>query len=670
MSTNYIDQITDTAGTTHDISEGDSTRIFRATCATAAGTTAKVATLQTSNRNFSLTAGVRVAVTFTYGNSAATPTLRVDGSSTGTAKTIAVATSATAKATGNGTTYNTWGPYETVLFTYDGTYWVNEGSSLSIYNSYNYNNLSNKPTIPTLPSNIVNTITTTAGTHTAITSQKGNVSFNVPTKTSHLTNDSGFITTDSDTKNTTGSSSKTGTKMYLIGATSQDTYVTTYSNANCYIDASNNLFSNGNIVVTPAYLTDNEYAQIDDIPTIKLNGTATTSPNFYAPTSAGTSGYVLKSNGSGAPTWTSATLTDTQVTSAPVTTATTYYLTGSTSSANTTGSLSKHASINAYVTADTSTSGYAYISIGNSTASGAVNAKQGYLRLYGSTAYYHELTGVQSYPSANRSVYFPRYAGDMYLTCVPGVVAVGGATTAPVYVDSTGTIKSVTSIPYSLLSDAPDLANYLPLTGGDLSGNLRLNAGSGVGRWTITRQNNASIMSSGVSTSGIHGLYSDKGSRWMIQAPADGSSVTINDGISSNTYIAGNLTILGHDSPIGTVVTSDDVTIDNIASGGSLKVTSCSIDVTPGVWIVNYYARFPANATGYRGIRLGIGTTSDITRSDIFCQASNNSTVTTRLAGSITQKLTSNRTYTLKVMQGSGSTMSGIVGGVVATRLA
>jgi len=134
MSTNYIDQITDTAGTTHDISEGDSTRIFRATCATAAATAAKVATLQTSDRNFSLATGVRVAVTFTYGNSAATPTLNVNSSG---AKTIAVATSATAKTTGNGTTYNTWGPYETVLFTYDGTYWVNGGSGRSIYHAYN-----------------------------------------------------------------------------------------------------------------------------------------------------------------------------------------------------------------------------------------------------------------------------------------------------------------------------------------------------------------------------------------------------------------------------------------------------------------------------------------------------------------------------------------------------
>ena len=49
-------------------------------------------------------------------------------------------------------------------------------------------------TIPTVPSNIVNTITTTAGTHSVITSQKGNVSFNVPTATSHLSNDSGYIT--------------------------------------------------------------------------------------------------------------------------------------------------------------------------------------------------------------------------------------------------------------------------------------------------------------------------------------------------------------------------------------------------------------------------------------------------------------------------------------------
>ena len=135
MSTNYIDQITDTAGTTHDISEGDSTRIFRAKCSTAASTAAKVATLDTSNRNFSLTAGVRVAVTFTYGNSTATPTLRVDGSSTGTAKTIAIWASDSSVMTAGGTSYYYWGPYETIIFTYNGTYWVRSDGG-AIYKAY------------------------------------------------------------------------------------------------------------------------------------------------------------------------------------------------------------------------------------------------------------------------------------------------------------------------------------------------------------------------------------------------------------------------------------------------------------------------------------------------------------------------------------------------------
>ena len=255
MSTNYIDQITDTAGTTHDISEGDSTRIFRATCATAAATAAKVATLQTSSRNFSLATGVRVAVTFTYGNSAATPTLNVNSSG---AKTIAVATSATAKATGNGTTYNTWGPYETVLFTYDGTYWVNGGSSLSIYNSYDYNNLSNKPTIPssygiatyntsglvkpwksytassagptaaTASTAVsVNAITNTASRYYAVEMDKdGRMFVNVP-----WTNvNSSYITSDSDEKLKIGAvaNNTTNTTYYPILATNSTTAATRY----------------------------------------------------------------------------------------------------------------------------------------------------------------------------------------------------------------------------------------------------------------------------------------------------------------------------------------------------------------------------------------------------------------------------------------------------------
>lgn len=138
--------------------------------------------------------------------------------------------------------------------------------------------------------------------------------------------------------------------------------------------------------------------------------------------------------------------------------------------------------------------------------------------------------------------------------------------------------------------------------------------------------------------------------------------------VNANMVVSGSLAVAGHSTPIGSRVTQIDVTVDNIASGGSLKDTNCSVDLTAGVWIIDYYARFPANATGYRGIRLAYGSEA-LTRSDIFCQASNSSAVTTRLAGSVTVNLSTDRTYKIQVMQGSGSAMNGITVGIVATRL-
>ena len=44
----------------------------------------------------------------------------------------------------------------------------------------------------------ITSVETTAGTHTTINVTSGAVNFNVPTKTSHLTNDSGFITSETD----------------------------------------------------------------------------------------------------------------------------------------------------------------------------------------------------------------------------------------------------------------------------------------------------------------------------------------------------------------------------------------------------------------------------------------------------------------------------------------
>ena len=72
----------------------------------------------------------------------------------------------------------------------------------------------------------------------------------IPTKTSQLTNDSGYITSDSDTKNTAGATNLASTKLFIIGATAQNNNPVTYSNTNCYVGTDNCLYSNGSKVAT------------------------------------------------------------------------------------------------------------------------------------------------------------------------------------------------------------------------------------------------------------------------------------------------------------------------------------------------------------------------------------------------------------------------------------
>lgn len=205
--------------------------LYAATCSTAASTAAKTATLLTNSTGYSLSAGVKVAVTFQYGNSATTPTLNIND---GGAKDIVVPTAVATVTSGNGTTYNTWGPYETIIFTYNGSQWVSSGSARSIYNAYALANskgsgtitgvsangtsvatsgVANIPAASTsaygvtkLSSSTSSTSTSLAATasavkaaydHGGVTSvngETGAVTFSIPTKVSDLTNDSGFIT--------------------------------------------------------------------------------------------------------------------------------------------------------------------------------------------------------------------------------------------------------------------------------------------------------------------------------------------------------------------------------------------------------------------------------------------------------------------------------------------
>lgn len=82
---------------------------YYGTCATAAGTTAKVVTCA----GFKLVAGAKIAIKFTYANTAGTASLNVN--STGAKNVVWLGDTAVASA---------WIAAETCLFTYDGTNWV------------------------------------------------------------------------------------------------------------------------------------------------------------------------------------------------------------------------------------------------------------------------------------------------------------------------------------------------------------------------------------------------------------------------------------------------------------------------------------------------------------------------------------------------------------------
>ena len=180
MSVNYIDQITDTAGTTHYIAEGVDTRIFTAKCTTAAATAAKVVTLDDAT-GFSLTSGVKVAVTFTYANTT-TGTTTLNVNSTGAKNVVFYGDDETGGYYTAGAIYNKWGIGETLIFTYNGTSWCHTPSQY--FTDYTYKTLDSSkadkasptftgtPTAPTATAGTNTTqIATTAFVNTALTNK-------------------------------------------------------------------------------------------------------------------------------------------------------------------------------------------------------------------------------------------------------------------------------------------------------------------------------------------------------------------------------------------------------------------------------------------------------------------------------------------------------------------
>ena len=72
---------------------------------------------------------------------------------------------------------------------------------------------------------------------------------------------------DSNTKTSSGTSNKTGTKMYLVGAASQTSSgTTTYTNSKCYIGTDNRLYSNGTVVPNTDDINSLIDAKLSQIP--------------------------------------------------------------------------------------------------------------------------------------------------------------------------------------------------------------------------------------------------------------------------------------------------------------------------------------------------------------------------------------------------------------------
>ena len=109
-------------------SAGGRSAIFTGTCSTAAGTAAKVATLDDAT-GFSLTTGVRIAITFANNNTATTPTLNVNNTG---AKNIAYRDRQNSRYSGGGATWNTWRSDQTLILYYNGSAWV-RGDSFAPY---------------------------------------------------------------------------------------------------------------------------------------------------------------------------------------------------------------------------------------------------------------------------------------------------------------------------------------------------------------------------------------------------------------------------------------------------------------------------------------------------------------------------------------------------------
>jgi len=189
-------------------------------------------------------------------------------------------------------------------------------------------------------------------------------------------------------------------------ASSKPTYTYSEVGAAASSHAHGNITSDGDITATAPTIASGDQIVINDSSASKI----TNGPTFDGSTTT----KALSQKG----TWETFLTEDSDenVKSTAVTAATTNYIVGSTTSTTTTGTLSKHASAVLYTTADTSTSGYTQLRLGNTTATSSAGGREGQIRLYGTNATYYVDLKAGAVASSNKTITLPNATGTVALT--------------------------------------------------------------------------------------------------------------------------------------------------------------------------------------------------------------------------------------------------------------
>lgn len=314
---------------------------------------------------------------------------------------------------------------------------------------------------------------------------------------------------DSNTKNSAGSSNKVGTKIYLIGGTSQASSVTTYSNVNCYIGTDNCLYSNGSKVSTEDTKVTNTLATTTKA---YLTGTSTATTNtgtqvfdtgVYLTTTAGElyatqlqSPQIISASGTAMSITSGSTLYLDSASGASLIfrpqgnekarfdtsgnfliktamypgTANTYECGAASypwsmvhaNNFNAQSGNQRYVDMKVYTVGTADTVGVGRISLGNNVAEGTAKNARGELLWYGNSSTYMLIK--MGTISANRTVTIRDPGANAYTVATTTTSAVGNTST-PVYVNSSGVVTACS------LDSA-----YLKLTGGTVSGEVNSSA--------------------------------------------------------------------------------------------------------------------------------------------------------------------------------------------------